>query len=81
MTLHYHLTFISSRLFNKKLKFNNIFSGSSQDMSVSSRIIVTDGLQHEVIASFGVGFISLKVSDVMHLVSKSIKLQRKHASC
>ena len=36
-------------------------TGSSQDMSVSSPYIVTDGLEHEVVVSFGVGFISLQV--------------------
>ena len=36
-------------------------TGSSQEISVSSSIIVTDGLEHTVIASFGTGYISLKV--------------------
>ena len=36
-------------------------TGSSQDISVSSPYIVTDGLEHEVVVSFGVGFISLQV--------------------
>ena len=36
-------------------------TGSSQDISVSSPYIVTDGLEHVVVVSFGVGFISLQV--------------------
>ena len=36
-------------------------TGSSQDISVSSPYFVTDGLEHEVVVSFGVGFISLQV--------------------
>ena len=36
-------------------------TGSSQVISISSPYIVTDGLEHEVVVSFGVGFISLQV--------------------
>ena len=38
-------------------------TGRSQDISVSSSLLVTDGLEHTVIVSFGVGFISIQVDD------------------
>ena len=38
-------------------------TGDAGEISVSSIYIVTDGLQHVAVVSFGVGFLQLQVDD------------------